>query len=134
MTVYGLDSRGSSADSRVVAALCTPAAAQELFHDKCKGRSAGTNEAAIGLQHRVEFASRQGTAEQVALGLIAAQRAQHLHLLGQLYALCRGQHAQAGTQCSDGAHDCRGLRIVDHVADERAVDLDFLEWKRAKIA
>src|SRR5579885_104059 len=73
-------------------------------------------------------------AEQVALRLRAALAAQEFKLGRRLDALGRGGDAEAAAEAGHGAHD--GERIVARgdILDERAVDLDLVEWEASEIA
>ena len=72
---------------------------------------------AVG-QQGSEFSGRQWGAAEIALVLIAAQRAQEGELLGCLHAL--GDHFQVQAVCErdDGADDLGVVTARDDLADE----------------
>ena len=73
-------------------------------------------------------------AEQEALSLMAALRAQAAQLGFGLDAFGGDRDAEAHAEADDRAHDRLRIAIGAEVAHERLVDLDLVERKAAQIA
>src|SRR4051812_7665787 len=75
-------------------------------------------------------------AEIVSLQLIAAGPEHRLGLIHGLDAFGYGLHLQLPREAADGADDCRAVFALHRiqVANEAAIDLDFIEREAPQIA
>ena len=71
-----------------------------------------------------DVVGRQRPGEQVALGLVAAELAQTVELIGRLDAFGDGSQAEVGREIDDGGDDALVFLIDPEALDERLVDLD----------
>ena len=80
-----------------------------------------------------EVLGRQRAAEQVALHLVAAHRAQRLELRRRLHTLGHGGHAQAVRHDDHRLRDGLVFAAVGQGADERAVDLQRMHVETLQV-
>lgn len=74
-----------------------------------------------------------GSAPQVALGVIAAEAGEFGELFGALHALGGGQHSELAGEADCGGYQRPIVRVIDHPGDERAVDLEHAERLLAQL-
>src|SRR6266478_9483836 len=90
--------------------------------------------AAAAADQRGVLSDRLRSADKIALHRIAALVREERELLLGFHALGDDRHLQAVAQADHGPNDRRRLVIASEIHDESAVDLDFVEWKRLKVA
>src|ERR1700736_2947823 len=90
--------------------------------------------AAAAADQRGVLPNRRRFADKIALHRIAALLREETKLLLGFHALRDDRHFEAVAKADHRANDRRRLRIASEIDDESAVDLDFVERKRLKIA
>ena len=72
---------------------------------------------------------RHWLAEEIALDLVAAKKPEHRNLLIRFHAFRHDAQSHGAAEPDDGIDDRGGIRVVDHVGYETAVDFDPVERK-----
>src|SRR5258708_1013553 len=90
--------------------------------------------AAAAANQRGVLSDRLRFADKIALHRVAALVREERELLLSFHALGDDRHFEAVAEADHSPNDRRRLRIVSEIDDESAIDLDFVEWKRLKIA
>jgi hypothetical protein len=88
----------------------------------------------LDLEETDQFGRWHGPAVAVALGLVAAFRAQEVRLGLGFHAFGVGRNAEARAEAYDRADDRCSVGAAAEIGHEGAVDLDLVEGEAAQIA
>ncbi len=100
---------------------------------RSRGRESGATRAAVRRSRSVSDLGGLGSTDQIALREIAVERRKSTPDLGALDSLGDDVEAEVPGEIDRRADDRRVVRIVDHVGDEGAVDLELVDGQALEV-